>query len=135
MRVGVHRLSKRFDTDLPVRLGNLSRGGGREGVGEDAARRFGRAHPRRGRHGGAGRRAECECTACDTVTLGKYDLNDNLWGQCKGTGPQCVRDDSAAGFTISWGASYTSYTSYSVGIGRETRRGGRRVSRSDREGW
>ncbi|MGW3450033.1 hypothetical protein [Streptomyces sp. NPDC001076] len=42
-----------------------------------------------------------KCTAYDTVTLGKYYLSNNLWGQDKGTGTQCVWGNSAAGSTIS----------------------------------
>ncbi|MFD4603732.1 endo-1,4-beta-glucanase [Streptomyces sp. NPDC058464] len=48
-----------------------------------------------------------KCTAFDTVTLGKYYVNNNLWGQDKGTGTQCVWDNSASGSTVSWGTSYT----------------------------
>lgn len=48
-----------------------------------------------------------KCTAFDTITLGKYYVNNNLWGQDKGTGSQCVWDNSATGDTISWGTSYT----------------------------
>ncbi|MFF7983637.1 hypothetical protein ACFZDK_31740 [Streptomyces sp. NPDC007901] len=35
-----------------------------------------------------------KCTAFDTVTLGKYYVDNNLWGQDKGTGSQCVWDNS-----------------------------------------
>ncbi|WP_037679448.1 endo-1,4-beta-glucanase [Streptomyces griseus] len=48
-----------------------------------------------------------KCTAFDTITLGKYYVNNNLWGQDKGTGGQCVWDNSAAGSTVSWGTDYT----------------------------
>ncbi|MFF5142642.1 hypothetical protein ACFY6U_23425 [Streptomyces sp. NPDC013157] len=47
------------------------------------------------------------CATFDTVTLGKYYLNNNLWGQDKGTGTQCVWDNSQAGSTVSGGTSYT----------------------------
>ncbi|MGW7406871.1 GH12 family glycosyl hydrolase domain-containing protein [Streptomyces sp. NPDC054833] len=48
-----------------------------------------------------------KCTAFDTIALGKYYLNNNLWGQDKGTGTQCVWDSSRSGSTISWGTSYS----------------------------
>ncbi|WP_406441185.1 hypothetical protein OHB00_36245 [Streptomyces sp. NBC_00631] len=48
-----------------------------------------------------------KCTAFDTIALGKYYLNDNLWGQDKGTGTQCVWDNSRSASTISWGTSHT----------------------------
>lgn len=53
--------------------------------------------------GEAGRK----CTAFDTVTLGKYYVNNNLWGQDKATGSQCVWDNSRSGSTISWGTNYS----------------------------
>jgi hypothetical protein len=48
-----------------------------------------------------------KCTAFDTITLGKYYVNNNLWGQDKGAGTQCVWDNSVAGSTVSWGTDYT----------------------------
>jgi hypothetical protein len=48
-----------------------------------------------------------KCGAYDTVTLGKYYVNNNLWGQDKATGSQCVWDNSRAGSTISWGTSFS----------------------------
>ncbi|MEU6257507.1 endo-1,4-beta-glucanase [Streptomyces sp. NPDC047043] len=48
-----------------------------------------------------------KCTAFDTITLGKYYVNNNLWGQDKATGSQCVWDDSQSGSTISWGTNYS----------------------------
>ncbi|WP_406441999.1 endo-1,4-beta-glucanase [Streptomyces sp. NBC_01613] len=53
--------------------------------------------------GEAGRK----CTAFDTITLGKYYVNNNLWGQDKATGSQCVWDNSRSGSTISWGTNYS----------------------------
>ncbi|MEW1832634.1 endo-1,4-beta-glucanase [Streptomyces sp. NPDC088196] len=47
-----------------------------------------------------------ECAASDTVTLGKYYVNNNLWGQDKGTGNQCVWGDAQSGSDISWGTSF-----------------------------
>ncbi|MFJ9631014.1 endo-1,4-beta-glucanase [Streptomyces sp. NPDC101175] len=48
-----------------------------------------------------------KCGAFDTVTLGKYYVNNNLWGQDKATGSQCVWDNSRSGSTISWGTSFS----------------------------
>ncbi|MGX5187913.1 GH12 family glycosyl hydrolase domain-containing protein [Streptomyces avermitilis] len=48
-----------------------------------------------------------KCAAFDTITLGKYYVNNNLWGQDKATGTQCVWDDSRSGSTISWGTDYS----------------------------
>ncbi|MFD4558647.1 endo-1,4-beta-glucanase [Streptomyces sp. NPDC058469] len=47
-----------------------------------------------------------KCTADDTVTLGKYYVNNNQWGRDKATGSQCVWDNSRSGSTISWGTSF-----------------------------
>lgn len=47
------------------------------------------------------------CTSGDSVTMGKYWLNNNLWGQSSGTGRQCVWSGSSNGNTISWGTSWT----------------------------
>jgi hypothetical protein len=44
-----------------------------------------------------------KCAAFDTITMGKYYVNNNLWGQDKGKGTQCVWDNSHSGSTISWG--------------------------------
>ncbi|MHB9858707.1 GH12 family glycosyl hydrolase domain-containing protein [Streptomyces sp. YIM S03343] len=51
--------------------------------------------------------ASKKCTAFDTVTLGKYYVNNNLWGQDKGTGSQCVWGATGSGSTVSWGTSYS----------------------------
>lgn len=48
-----------------------------------------------------------KCTADDTVTLGKYYVNNNQWGRDKATGSQCVWDNSQSGSTISWGTSFS----------------------------
>lgn len=47
-----------------------------------------------------------KCGAFDTVTMGKYYVNNNLWGQDDGTGTQCVWDTSRSGDTIAWGTDY-----------------------------
>ncbi|WP_187414755.1 GH12 family glycosyl hydrolase domain-containing protein [Nonomuraea sp. PA05] len=46
------------------------------------------------------------CNAFDSVTMGKYWVNNNLWGQDSGTGTQCVWAGSTSGSTISWGTSW-----------------------------
>jgi hypothetical protein len=47
------------------------------------------------------------CTAFGTITMGKYYVNNNLWGQDSGSGSQCVWDMSQNGDTIAWGTDYT----------------------------
>ncbi|GAA3571928.1 hypothetical protein GCM10022419_060990 [Nonomuraea rosea] len=47
------------------------------------------------------------CNAFDSVTMGKYWVNNNLWGQSSGTGTQCVWAGSTSGNTISWGTSWS----------------------------
>lgn len=51
--------------------------------------------------------ADKKCGAFDTVTMGKYYVNNNLWGQDDGTGTQCVWDTSRSGDTVGWGTNYT----------------------------
>ncbi|MGP3632840.1 GH12 family glycosyl hydrolase domain-containing protein [Streptomyces sp. 24-1644] len=48
-----------------------------------------------------------KCGAFDQITMGKYYVNNNLWGQDKGTGTQCVWDTSQSGDTIAWGTEYS----------------------------
>ncbi|MEY9994692.1 hypothetical protein ABIE67_006724 [Streptomyces sp. V4I8] len=48
-----------------------------------------------------------KCAAFDTITLGKYYVNNNLWNEGKYTGTQCVWDNSRSGSTISWGTNYS----------------------------
>lgn len=48
-----------------------------------------------------------KCAAFDTITLGKYYVNNNLWNQEKAVGSQCVWDNSRSGSTVSWGTNYT----------------------------
>ncbi|MGP3984555.1 GH12 family glycosyl hydrolase domain-containing protein [Streptomyces sp. KR80] len=48
-----------------------------------------------------------KCGAFETITMGKYYINNNLWGQNDGTGTQCVWDNSRNGNTISWGTDYS----------------------------
>ncbi|MBC9728030.1 GH12 family glycosyl hydrolase domain-containing protein [Streptomyces sp. TRM68367] len=55
---------------------------------------------------GAGARAEV-CDAFGTIALGKYYVNNNLWGQDNGSGRQCVWDTAHSGDTIGWGTEYT----------------------------
>ncbi|MFD5794041.1 hypothetical protein ACFWIO_10980 [Streptomyces diastatochromogenes] len=54
--MGVHRLSKRFDSN--------------SGAGVTVAQAD---------------ESSKKCAAFDTITLGKYYVNNNLWGQEKGT--------------------------------------------------
>ncbi|MGW7205165.1 GH12 family glycosyl hydrolase domain-containing protein [Streptomyces sp. NPDC054837] len=48
-----------------------------------------------------------KCTDFDTITLGKYYVNNNVWNREKATGTQCVWDNSRSGSTISWGTNYS----------------------------
>jgi hypothetical protein len=49
--------------------------------------------------------ATTNCTAFGTITLGKYYLNNNLWGQSSGSGSQCI-SDTRSGSTIGWNTTY-----------------------------
>lgn len=49
--------------------------------------------------------ADNTCEAFGTITLGKYYLNNNLWGQDSGSGWQCMWDNYS-GSTIGWGTSW-----------------------------
>jgi hypothetical protein len=46
------------------------------------------------------------CTAFGTITMGKYWINNNLWGQSSGSGTQCVWGNSTSGDVISWGTTW-----------------------------
>ncbi|MGW0806593.1 GH12 family glycosyl hydrolase domain-containing protein [Nonomuraea sp. NPDC002799] len=46
------------------------------------------------------------CNAYDSATMGKYWINNNLWGESSGTGSQCIWAGSTSGNTISWGTSW-----------------------------
>ena len=46
------------------------------------------------------------CTAFATITMGKYWINNNLWGQSSGTGSQCISSGSVNGNTISWSTNF-----------------------------
>lgn len=50
--------------------------------------------------------ADNTCTAFGTITLGKYYINNNLWGQDQGSGWQCMWD-TASGSSIGWGTSWS----------------------------
>lgn len=47
------------------------------------------------------------CEAFGTIEMGKYYLNNNLWGQDSGQGTQCVRDTSQDGDTIGWSTDWS----------------------------
>jgi xyloglucan-specific endo-beta-1,4-glucanase len=49
--------------------------------------------------------AATNCTAFGTITLNKYYVNNNLWGQGSGTGSQCV-SDTRNGATIGWNTTF-----------------------------
>ncbi len=46
------------------------------------------------------------CEAFGSITLGKYWVNNNLWGQDSGSGSQCAWD-TKSGASIGWGTSWT----------------------------
>ena len=48
------------------------------------------------------RAATTVCEPFDTIPMGKYWLNNNLWGQDAGSGSQCVEDLYQSGDTIGW---------------------------------
>lgn len=48
-----------------------------------------------------------ECEPFAEIPMGKYWLNNNLWGQDAGTGTQCVEDTFADGDTIGWRTDWT----------------------------
>lgn len=50
--------------------------------------------------------AASTCTAYGSITMGKYWLNNNLWGQGSGSGSQCIWSNSVSGSTISWGTNW-----------------------------
>src|SRR2546429_380996 len=52
-------------------------------------------------------RAASTCGAFATITVGKYWLNNNLWGQNSGSGWQCVWNSSSSGSTIGWGTNWS----------------------------
>jgi hypothetical protein len=51
-------------------------------------------------------RAATTCEAFGSITMGKYWLNNNLWGQSSGTGSQCMWDTGQSGSTIRWGTNW-----------------------------
>ncbi|HET8842862.1 MAG TPA: hypothetical protein VFN35_15465, partial [Ktedonobacteraceae bacterium] len=51
-------------------------------------------------------RAAQVCNNGDSITMGKYWLNSNLWGANTGSGSQCLSDTSINGSTIAWSTSW-----------------------------
>ncbi|HEY7419854.1 MAG TPA: cellulose binding domain-containing protein [Ktedonobacteraceae bacterium] len=51
-------------------------------------------------------RAAQVCNNGDSITMGKYWLNNNLWGASTGSGSQCISDTSINGSTIAWQTSW-----------------------------
>ncbi len=50
--------------------------------------------------------AATTCTPFGTITMGKYWLNNNLWGQGSGSGTQCISDTSISGSNIAWSTNW-----------------------------
>ncbi|WP_405719598.1 endo-1,4-beta-glucanase [Streptomyces sp. NBC_01537] len=46
------------------------------------------------------------CAAYESVTMGKYWINNNTWGADSGKGWSCVWDSYQSGDTIGWGTNY-----------------------------
>lgn len=46
------------------------------------------------------------CNNGDSITMGKYWLNSNLWGASSGTGSQCISSTSQNGDTIAWSTNW-----------------------------
>lgn len=46
------------------------------------------------------------CAAYESITMGKYWINNNTWGADTGTGWSCVWDAYRNGSTIGWGTNY-----------------------------
>src|SRR5262245_1480 len=46
------------------------------------------------------------CNNGDSITMGKYWLNSNLWGAHTGSGTQCLWGASASSSTIAWGTDW-----------------------------
>jgi hypothetical protein len=46
------------------------------------------------------------CNAYDSITMGKYWLNNNVWGSDTGSGTQCIEDVSTNGDTIAWNTTW-----------------------------
>ncbi|HYN94216.1 MAG TPA: hypothetical protein VES42_10255 [Pilimelia sp.] len=77
--------------------------------------------------------AATACTAYAAIDMGKYWLNNNLWGRNSGSGTQCVTNGTQSGNTISWRTNYNwsgqsnsvkSYTSSVLGWHWGNRRSG-----------
>lgn len=51
--------------------------------------------------------AASTCTAFGTIDMGKYWLNNNLWGQDSGSGWQCIFNNWQSGDTIGWGTNWS----------------------------
>lgn len=51
--------------------------------------------------------AASTCEAFGSITMGKYWLNNNLWGRNSGSGWQCVWDSYQSGQTIGWGTNWS----------------------------
>lgn len=47
------------------------------------------------------------CGNGESMTMGKYWLNNNLWGAHTGSGSQCLWDTSIGGSKIAWGTSWS----------------------------
>jgi hypothetical protein len=50
--------------------------------------------------------ATTDCGSGNTITMGEYWLNNNLWGASSGSGSQCIWNTSQNGSTIAWGTSW-----------------------------
>ena len=50
--------------------------------------------------------AATTCEPFGSIIMGKYWLNNNLWGQDSGTGSQCISDTFQSGQTVGWNTTW-----------------------------
>lgn len=52
-------------------------------------------------------RAASTCANGGSITMGKYWINNNLWGAGSGSGWQCMWDSYQSGSTVGWGTNWS----------------------------
>jgi hypothetical protein len=51
--------------------------------------------------------AATDCAPFGSITVGRYWLNNNLWGQNSGSGTQCITSSSSSGTQIGWSTNWS----------------------------
>jgi hypothetical protein len=51
--------------------------------------------------------AATDCAPFGSITVGRYWLNNNLWGQNSGSGTQCITSNSSSGTQIGWSTNWS----------------------------